>query len=224
MFVCSVQIISALNNQTNFQMWILASYVDRPLARHGIFLPQKRLLKPRAHSFPFVCARQARSWQRTLDAAKFCKRLLSVRKSTNSDGITNRGNWEKKLSQSLTGNRKTSSSQSKLVIYWQELGSQMPSKLKTDMHNAFAELTLQWQLLARKDFYWEKLIQSGVFKKLGTVLHLKSVSITAPRGGLRIWLTPPSTDTSVAVSVSLSYATITASKATMSKNLVQRVP
>ena len=65
---------------------MLASHVDPPLARHAIFLPQERLLKPRAHFFPFVCARPYHGsglWMQWNFA-----RLLSVRKCTNSDGIT----------------------------------------------------------------------------------------------------------------------------------------
>ena len=35
----------------------VASYADAFWARHAIFLPHERLLKPRGHSFPFVCLR-----------------------------------------------------------------------------------------------------------------------------------------------------------------------
>ena len=42
---------SAESSATAFK---LASYADALWARHAIFLPHERLLKPRGHSFPFV--------------------------------------------------------------------------------------------------------------------------------------------------------------------------
>ena len=65
-----------------------ASLPRRPSFGSSHHLPTPGTSAKTKGTFLSLCLRASRSWQRTLDAAKFCKRLLSVHKSTNSDGIT----------------------------------------------------------------------------------------------------------------------------------------
>ena len=55
---------------------ILASYADALWVRHAIFLPLERLLRPTAHSLPFVCAFPIKATE--FRSREVCKRLQLI--------------------------------------------------------------------------------------------------------------------------------------------------